>query len=923
MKLRIKKNTPWRIKTRVLFLTLIPSLVIFTLLASYFTYARLQDLENTLKERGFALALQFVPLCEYGIFSGDIRALQRVANEALREKEVRSISIFSKDGQTLAHAGRTIEESTAFVAIADRGNGITMIETGQSLIFNIPVRIREAILEDFLEEAPALNFENKNAELNTMGWITFEMGRMSTKLRQYQVLWNCVSILLFGLGVSGYFAWRMGRDVTRPILGIAHAVEKIKHGNLNVKIETGAQGELAHLESGINAMVTALKVAQDEMQSNVEQATADLRQTLETIEIQNIFFKLERREPEFSLCVKSEFLANMSHEIRTPLNGVLGFINLLSKTCLDARQDDYIQTIQKSANSLLGIINDILDFSKIEAGKLTLEQAAFDLRECIEEALTLLAPSAHEKNIEVVLLIYQDVPTHLIGDSLRLRQVMTNLVNNAIKFTERGNICIRIMLEHDQETNVTLRFSVTDTGVGIKPEAQGHLFQPFHQADASTTRQFGGTGLGLAICKRLVQMMGGDIGVNSEIDEGSEFYFYITVPKQLPYPLAIRDPLHLKQVLIYDADPLAALSLVHLFEYLGMKVKTIDSLAALKSVLQTTKKQYEVIGLGVNQPDIKGSLIQNAVDAIKNCPHPAPVVVFANTINESVYEAILKTGVSACLSKPIRLQKLYEVLQQLDNPHYYHKELSEKLKILSLPQEFKILAVDDYLPNLKLVQAMIEEMHPNFIVTTVNNGMHALHLAQTQHFDLIFMDIQMPGMDGIQVTEQIRAHNPNPPPIIALTALVLESEKQAILEAGFDDCLSKPMQENKLSAMLEQWLKIDLHMQERNPTMGLVTKRTENLLDELLVQLCVELPAEQKKIRVAYGQGDFIKMRDLVHRLHGACCYCNVPQLKKAAAELEKAILSQQGREIANYLCILDKRIEEVLAFVSMPQAEA
>lgn len=525
----IKVLNEWGIKTRVLFLTLVPTIIISLLLSAYFTSTRIQDLENALRDRGYTIALQLAPESEYGVFSGNAHILQRLANDALSEPEVRSVSIFNKDGHLLAHAGHEHQTPTQILSVTDQSHNIKMADTGSSLLFTVPVTIRDVIIEDF----PNIdtNYALPENQDRTLGWISIELGRMTTTIRQYQVLFACSIIVLIGLGISGIFAFRMGRDVTRPILQMVAAVEKIKNGNLDTRIYTNARSELRHLEAGINTMAASLKSAHDEMQQSVEQATADLRQTLETIEIQNIELEMARKEAETASRIKSEFLANMSHEIRTPLNGVIGFINLLMKTKLDARQSDYLSTIQKSATSLLSIINDILDFSKIEAGKLTLENVPTDLRECVEDALMIMAPTAQEKHLELVPMMYSDVPEKVMTDNLRLKQIITNLVNNAIKFTDSGSVIVRVMLEKEMEKEVILCVSITDTGIGLSKEEQKTLFKAFTQADATTTRRFGGTGLGLVISKRLVQQMKGEIDVESEPGKGSTFWFTFVAGK--------------------------------------------------------------------------------------------------------------------------------------------------------------------------------------------------------------------------------------------------------------------------------------------------------------------------------------------------------------------------------------------------------
>jgi two-component system, NarL family, sensor histidine kinase BarA len=568
----------WGIKTRVLFLTLVPTIAISLLLSAYFTSTRLQDLENALRDRGYAIALQVAPASEYGVFSGNTAVLQHIANEALSEPEVRSVAIFNRDGTLLTQAGQVKNVRLPIIDLTNPPSTITMTDQENSLLFTVPVTVSDLIIEDYPTSNLPIGADSANNQI--LGWITIELGRITTTLRQYQVLFACSIIVFIGLGISGVFAFRMGRDVTRPILEIAYCVEKIKNGNLDTRVYTNARGELRLLEEGINTMAASLKAAHEEMQQSVEQATADLRQTLETIEIQNIELEMARKEAEMGSRVKSEFLANMSHEIRTPLNGVIGFINLLLKSELDTRQRDYLCTMHKSATSLMSIINDILDFSKIEAGKLQLDKMPMELRECVEDALTLLAPNAHEKALELVQLVYSDVPRKIMGDHLRLKQIITNLINNAIKFTETGSIVVRVMLEKETIDHVILCVSVTDTGIGLAPDDQRALFQAFKQADASTTRKFGGTGLGLVISKRLVQQMSGEIGVKSEKSKGSTFWFTFLADKVTEPPAHHFNPnLNQFRVALYEVHPTTRLALNHFMTEWGIRIKEVYSSA--------------------------------------------------------------------------------------------------------------------------------------------------------------------------------------------------------------------------------------------------------------------------------------------------------------------------------------------------------
>jgi two-component system sensor histidine kinase BarA len=936
----------WGIKSRVLFLTLVPTIIISLLLSAYFTSTRLQDLETALRDRGYAIALQLAPASEYGVFSGNSHTLQRLANETLAESEVRSVSIFNKDGQLLAHAGHEHKTPTIILSVVEQPNGITMADTGSTLLFTVPVTIRDMIIEDY-PYASSMH-EQTHRQDNVIGWISIELGRMTTTLRQYQVLFACSLIVLLGLGISGFFAYRIGRDVTRPILQIAYAVEKIKNGNLDTRVYTNARGELRLLEAGVNTMAASLKTAHEEMQQSVEQATADLRQTLETIEIQNIELEMARKEAEAASRVKSEFLANMSHEIRTPLNGVIGFINLLMKTTLNTRQIDYLSTIQKSANNLLSIINDILDFSKIEAGKLNLAHIPMDLRECVEDAITLMAPSSHEKALELVPMIYTDVPERIMGDHLRLKQIITNLVNNSIKFTEQGSIIVRVMLEKETHEHVVLCVSVTDSGIGLTVDEQKNLFQAFKQADSTNTRKFGGTGLGLVISKRLVQQMNGEIGVESEANKGSTFWFTFVADKvnaQDITPPPYQDLAGFK-ILILEPHPTTRLSLTHLLTTWGVEVQHTDTDNTLQELLLEAKKNnapYHCVLIGANQIDLAQFHIETLIQSI-TYGHACHVGILANTTDQITYDRVLEAGALLCLPKPVQRKKLYDALYEVLIQSNVSQNLLPKMPVvnpplIALPKPAKIknihiLSVDDYPANLLLVEALLEDL--NISVTSANNGFEALNLCAQQHFDLILMDIQMPDMDGIEVTNHIRTKEApgQHTPIIAITAHALLSEKEALLAAGMDDYLSKPINDNELITLIYQWVK--KIPQPANIThcesMGTIISQVctqpidwprcvklagnkPHIAKEILQEFINVLPADQQNINRAFSDYDLSLMREHIHRLHGACCYCGVPTLKMAAKKAETAVAQANHKQIQFLIVELNKEINKILQF--------
>ena len=662
-------------------------------------------------------------------------------------------------------------------------------------------------------------------------------------------------------------------------------------------------------------MAESLQNAHEELQHNVEQATEDLRNTMETIEVQNIELTMARKEALEASRIKSEFLANMSHEIRTPLNGILGFTNLLQKTGLDNRQLDYLSTIQKSADNLLAIINEILDFSKIEAGKLVLEQAPFNLRDLIQDTLTILAPAAHDKQLELVSLIYRDTPQALIGDPLRLKQVLTNLVGNAIKFTHSGSIVVRAMLEEDLGDHAQLRISVQDSGVGLSEEEQRALFQAFNQVDNSNSRQAGGTGLGLVISKRLIEQMGGEIGVSSERGEGAEFWLHLNLPKaaddgdELPRAL-----LGGRCAALLESHELTRQSLRHQLEDCGLQVVEFNNLDAL--IEETALRQHGSVPLaialiGINTREHPPErltrqlweLNQQGCQALLLCP----------TNEQALYHANLPENHGQLQAKPACTRKLQRTLIDLLSPRAQRSEASGASPAASRAPH--LLCVDDNPANLMLVKTLLGDMGAQ--VTAVDNGYDALRAVQRDSFDLVFMDVQMPGMNGRETTEAIRQweseHNQPPLPIVALTAHALANEKRALLQCGMDDYLTKPISERQLAQVVLKWTGLSLHngeareaqlpergsasreLQVLDPAEGLrLAAGKADLAADMLSMLLDSLAADQAAIRQARASGDSTALLERIHRLHGATRYCGVPQLR-AACQRSESLLKQNA----------------------------
>ena len=893
------------IKYQILLITLIPVFLIDL----FFTYTQInssiEQASEMLQSKGEIIARQIAGASEFNLFTGNDRQIQYLLEQSVDTNNIVRASVYDQQGNLIADSKSTAYQQSAAIDYYYR---------------------RQPVLAQSIEYSDVFAPDYDDAhQTSGLGWVHLYISRQQLQLTIKDIIVDSIVFFVSILFMALMLTVVISRRITQPIFRLMEHLKYVETGELGKTINPTEPNEIGAVQQGFNQMTHALLTNRRHLNRRIQQATQQLNEAITDLETKNRELGFARDEAQNANRTKSEFLANMSHEIRTPINGIKGFISLLSQSKLDHSQQRYVDIVLKSTGDLTNIINEILDFSKMESGKLHIVEEEFDLYEVIEQTRDILFINVLTKNIDLNLVIYSDTPRRVVGDKLRLKQILLNLIGNAIKFTDQGRVLIKVSLADTAFDQAAIEITVEDTGIGISEQDQQTLFQAFSQVESSATRRFTGTGLGLVISKNLATLMGGDIKMYSSPGEGSKFTLQLTFEYAGKTDADAPNRVDTAKALIFGADNCCLMEARTLFDRAGVSTESslIDNDEGVEPVKQCIQRNLAYIDLlifDLRHLDIDlGKVVDREMTTAARIIllHYDQVIELPPVLRQVEFFSVINTS-----------QKISQLLTN-EAPL---TSVNDDLETPAETQSKTVLLVDDNLVNLKLASELIRLWGHE--VTPADHGSKALELFDRQTFDLIILDIQMPDIDGVSLLHMMRENKPDDQtPVVALTANVLNDEAGRLIELGFDYFLSKPIDEDKFRGLLggntqrQQADSADVTDSIRELDCSVDYARSlalsadnESLLKQIFEILKRDIPDQQMQLASALAQQDHDRLSAITRKLHGVTCYASLPRLRHKVLGFQQRLahdsntpLDQSVQELSDELEAIKQEVDRYL----------